>query len=119
LRKGLEIPEPKKGKDEYSGRFLVRLPKILHQNLALGAQENGISLNQYIIYLLASNFELDKQGKQFNRLISEISSIGDVIWNIHGSHRWYKISELGRGTKGKGGKARVIKFPDFEGRNVA
>jgi antitoxin HicB len=38
---------------EYNGKILVRLPKSLHKELIKKAKEEGVSLNQYIIYKLA------------------------------------------------------------------
>ncbi|WP_353928518.1 toxin-antitoxin system HicB family antitoxin [Desulfofundulus kuznetsovii] len=37
----------------YSGRILVRAPKSLHRILAEKAREEGVSLNQYIVYQLS------------------------------------------------------------------
>ncbi len=41
-------------KREYSGKLVIRIPKELHARLAGSASENGVSLNQYILYKLAS-----------------------------------------------------------------
>ena len=41
--------------DEYSGQFKLRIPKSLHRDLALHARREGISMNQYCLYLLAKN----------------------------------------------------------------
>ncbi|WP_054689386.1 type II toxin-antitoxin system HicB family antitoxin [Desulfosarcina cetonica] len=60
LEEGLEIPEPEIADDNFSGRFLVRLPKFLHRELAQAAQQNGVSLNQYVCTLLAMNFQTDR-----------------------------------------------------------
>ena len=38
---------------EYSGKISVRVPKSLHRNLAQSAKDEGISLNQFILYKLA------------------------------------------------------------------
>ena len=38
---------------EYSGKFNVRLPKSLHQALSESAEQDGVSLNQYVVMLLA------------------------------------------------------------------
>lgn len=46
------IPEPSKAED-YSGRFLVRLPKSLHKLLAERSEQEGVSLNQYVATALA------------------------------------------------------------------
>lgn len=45
------VPEP--SSDDYSGKFIVRIPKELHKTLALQAQEQKTSLNQYVLYKLA------------------------------------------------------------------
>ena len=51
---GLEIKEPTE-QLSYSGQFKLRLPKSLHKTLAEHAREEGISMNQYCIYLLSKN----------------------------------------------------------------
>lgn len=38
---------------EYSGKLNIRIPKSLHYRLAELAKEDGVSLNQYILYKLA------------------------------------------------------------------
>jgi predicted RNase H-like HicB family nuclease len=52
LEDGVEIPEPR-DPDSYSGRFLLRLPRGLHAELARQAEREGVSLNQYIATMLA------------------------------------------------------------------
>jgi predicted HicB family RNase H-like nuclease len=37
-----------------SGRFVVRLPRTLHQRLELEAAEEGVSLNQLVVFKLAA-----------------------------------------------------------------
>jgi predicted HicB family RNase H-like nuclease len=36
-----------------SGKIAVRIPKELHYKLLTSAKENGVSLNQFIVYKLA------------------------------------------------------------------
>lgn len=50
---GFPVPQPL-NTDKYSGKFVVRLPKSLHQRLAIEAENEGISLNQYALYKLSS-----------------------------------------------------------------
>lgn len=51
---GMEIPEPTNPYDsDYSGKFTLRLPKTLHKELVLRAEDEGVSLNQYILYLIS------------------------------------------------------------------
>ncbi|MCD4673114.1 MAG: type II toxin-antitoxin system HicB family antitoxin [Anaerolineaceae bacterium] len=52
LEDGESIPEPRPEED-YSGRFVVRVPKSLHRKLVEAAEENGVSLNQWISSALA------------------------------------------------------------------
>ena len=52
LENNLPIPIPETS-DKYSGKFVVRLPKSLHQRLAIEAEKEGVSLNQLALYKLA------------------------------------------------------------------
>jgi antitoxin HicB len=51
LENGQQIPEPQI-LDEYSGRFVVRLPKSLHRQLAERANKEGVSLNSLVAVAL-------------------------------------------------------------------
>ena len=51
---GVEIKEPvKTNPEDYSGQFKLRIPKSLHMALSVNARKEGISMNQYCIYLLS------------------------------------------------------------------
>lgn len=52
LENNLAIPTPESA-EKYSGKFVVRLPKSLHQRLAIEADKEGVSLNQLALYKLA------------------------------------------------------------------
>lgn len=41
--------------NEYSGQFKLRMPKSLHRSLAEHSKLEGISMNQYCVYLLSKN----------------------------------------------------------------
>jgi predicted RNase H-like HicB family nuclease len=49
------IPEPNQ-LENYSGQFKLRMPKSLHKSLAERSRQEGISMNQYCLYLLSSFF---------------------------------------------------------------
>lgn len=51
LESNLEIPYPITHED-FSGKFIVRLPKSLHMRLSIEAEKEGVSLNQYALYKL-------------------------------------------------------------------
>ncbi len=53
---GEEIPLPR-SQQEYSGKFIVRLPKSLHRRLAEQAAVEGVSLNQLVVYLLSTELQ--------------------------------------------------------------
>ncbi|WP_252179623.1 toxin-antitoxin system HicB family antitoxin [Endozoicomonas sp. 4G] len=51
--KGKAMPTPYEPANEYSGRVTLRLPKTLHRSLSEGAEQEGISLNQYLVNVLS------------------------------------------------------------------
>ena len=57
LQDGTAIAEPATDEElsQYSGQFKLRMPKSLHRSLAIHARKEGISMNQYCIYLLSKN----------------------------------------------------------------
>ena len=52
IENSLPIPIPETA-EKYSGRFVVRLLKSLHQRLAIEANKEGVSLNQLALYKLS------------------------------------------------------------------
>lgn len=61
LRAGNSIPAPSNLADQsFSGKVALRMPKSLHRDLVNAARAQGVSLNQYIIYLLGKNEQADR-----------------------------------------------------------
>ena len=54
LEEGYTINEPQE-LEKYSGQFKLRIPKSLHKQIAQQAKNEGISMNQYCVYLLSRN----------------------------------------------------------------
>ncbi|WP_312814072.1 type II toxin-antitoxin system HicB family antitoxin [Sedimentibacter sp.] len=54
LEEGIDIQEPDSLGD-YSGQFKLRIPRSLHRTLAENSKREGISMNQYCVYLLSRN----------------------------------------------------------------
>lgn len=52
IEDNIPIPEPSHIED-YSGQFKLRMPKSLHKELAERSRQEGISMNQYCVYLLS------------------------------------------------------------------
>ena len=51
---GIEIHEPD-SLENYSGQFKLRIPRSLHRALVEHSRKEGISMNQYCVYLLSRN----------------------------------------------------------------
>ena len=54
IEDNIEIQEPD-GLEDYSGQFKLRIPRSLHRLLAEHSKREGISMNQYCVYLLSRN----------------------------------------------------------------
>ena len=52
LENGFTVPLPV-DESKYSGKFVLRVPKSLHARLAMEAEKEGVSLNQYALYRLS------------------------------------------------------------------
>ena len=59
MENGTQIAEPV-DMAEYSGQFKLRIPKSLHRRLAEHSKEEGVSMNQYCVYLLSKNDAVEK-----------------------------------------------------------
>ncbi|GBD13322.1 hypothetical protein HRbin24_01348 [bacterium HR24] len=62
LSQGLKVPEPLEAR-HYSGKLMVRMPASLHRRVALLAQLDGVSINQWIVGAIA-----EKAGAQTAKL---------------------------------------------------
>lgn len=54
IEEGIPIYEPD-NLEQYSGQFKLRIPRSLHRSLAENSKREGISMNQYCVYLLSKN----------------------------------------------------------------
>ena len=73
---GQDIPVPR-DMEEYGGKFLARIPKSLHRDLARAAKHEGVSLNQYVTSLLAAGVYGDVMAVQMKAILAEM---GRTIW---------------------------------------
>jgi hypothetical protein len=62
---GRAVPLPRAIDDEYSGRFLLRVTRRLHAQLARAARREGVSLNQYCSTALAESIGADETRQAF------------------------------------------------------
>ncbi len=54
IEDGIQIQEPD-SLEEYSGQFKLRIPRSLHRSLAEHSKREGVSMNQYCVYLLSKH----------------------------------------------------------------
>ena len=66
---GHDVPLPSYP-EEYSGKFVARLPRSLHRQLAGEAERQGVSLNQHVVALLSRG---DAQAR-VERLLAELEA---------------------------------------------
>jgi hypothetical protein len=53
LEKKRDMPVPRISSEEYSGRVTLRLPRSLHRAMVEASDDEGISLNQYMVNVLS------------------------------------------------------------------
>ena len=53
LENGFMVPQPIDD-SQFSGKFVLRIPKTLHARHAMEAEQEGVSLNQYALYRLST-----------------------------------------------------------------
>jgi len=78
MESGYEIPEPNVLED-YSGQFKLRLPKSLHRELVEKSKHEGISMNQYCLYLLSKNSSSVVGRKKITPAINNLIGEADII----------------------------------------
>jgi len=77
LKQGNEIPLPGHAR-EYSGKLLLRMARTLHRALAVRAEKEGVSLNQYINYLLATALKGEERAALEKQILTRLESLPDV-----------------------------------------
>jgi antitoxin HicB len=111
LERGTAIPEPSSEDDEdFSGRFVVRIPKELHRTLVSKAEKNEVSLNQYVQFLLTASvvtegFEsvVEKCAVRFNQIIEQMQ-------NIEYKFEGHALASSGRSAQKKQFSGKIFKF---------
>lgn len=71
---GDEIPLPSTER-EYGGKVLVRMPPSLHRRLSEQAEAEGVSLNQYMVALLAEASALNVVRRELGGLQSDLQAL--------------------------------------------
>lgn len=88
LEAGEEIPVP--AKKRASGKFTLRLSKSLHEKLIEEAEEDGVSLNQYISTILAERQKLPSE------VVVDFAQAVDVVKHFNTVGNWGPPPDLDR-----------------------
>lgn len=75
---GLTIPLPSHS-DEFSGKFNVRIPRSLHQQIVQTARREGCSLNQYVTFLLSTGNAQHEAAVQLREMRNELARFQSQI----------------------------------------
>ena len=78
LATGLEVPVPQ-DEPQFSGKFVLRLARSMHRELAKEAETEGVSLNTHISNILASRNAQKKEvptQRDFHKVVSDILASG-------------------------------------------
>jgi antitoxin HicB len=93
LAAGLPVPEPHSS-SEYSGKFLVRVPRSLHQRLAEQAEADGVSLNQCVVGLLSEGSIERSASKRLELAASSLVEIAQFARRAWYENLSYKDREI-------------------------
>ena len=74
---GEKLPVPEK-LSHYSGQFRLRMTKSLHAKLATAAENEGVSMNTYIVSLLSERQGEKEKVDFFRQLIEEVQKLQPV-----------------------------------------
>ncbi len=87
-KQNLPAPEGPKTWDEFSGKFNVRVPKMLHAKLVRLADEQGVSLNSLVQTVLMSGATALEAGHEFGALVDaepQQLELPRYDWHSHGA----------------------------------
>jgi antitoxin HicB len=91
VESGLPVPEPTEIED-FSGKFVLRIPRGLHRSLDREARKQGVSLNQYILHLLSERHALMKAEEVLGQVQPILASISRCY--EHGPDFWVQPAEV-------------------------
>lgn len=105
LDRNLAIPEPAT-EDEFSGKFLLRIPAKLHMELTILAKKEGISLNQYVRKELETRLGFEIFLKKFEQIFKKVEELDDKVEIIR-----IQTRELSQVTSNETTEFNDLSFP--------
>jgi antitoxin HicB len=80
LAKKERIPEPLQEKEAFSGKLVLRLPRSLHKKAAFAAEQERVSLNQFISACVAEAVGLSAgRAREYQQAIQKAAALQDAI----------------------------------------
>lgn len=96
IKAGAAIPEPPS--KDYSGKFMVRVPSLLHQAICEGAEESGVSMNMFLVSVLSDALRARKELAACAVCAAKIDDLcADVTKTLHS----YSIEKMKSGAQTK------------------
>lgn len=81
INEGQDIPLPR-DMAGFSGRFVVRMPRRLHRELAEAAAREGVSLNQHIVALLSERHASQQVLARLDKALAYVQSPPSLRYKI-------------------------------------
>jgi antitoxin HicB len=78
LKEGTAIPEPV-SEEDFSGKFLLRLPPRLHRTAHLQAEREHVSLNQYVRTAISKHIEESELTSAIEELRKDVMANLDAV----------------------------------------
>ncbi len=78
LEDGQDIPLPRQT-EHYSGKFIVRIARSLHRDLAETAHQEGVSLNAYVGQILAAGQGATAVHRRLDELCEKLGVLHDRV----------------------------------------
>lgn len=75
---GEDIPLPSYP-EEYSGKFNLRLPRSLHRALVEAAEHEGVSLNQYVVEVVARGDAQARVERRLEALEAQLAALHERL----------------------------------------
>ncbi|MCD6398953.1 MAG: toxin-antitoxin system HicB family antitoxin [Candidatus Aenigmarchaeota archaeon] len=80
LERGLDIPEPIS--EQFSGKFLLRIPPKLHRQLALRAKRQNVSLNQLVRNILENSLQKEFLSAEIQEMRKEMQEVKKEVESL-------------------------------------
>ena len=64
------MPPPRPATEDYSGRFVLRVPRSLHRKLSREAQREGVSLNTFCVDSLAQSVARTEASTAYTMIVA-------------------------------------------------